>query len=168
MIATHSGGTKEISVSIKGILASNRVVKVIMAICGVALAVAVLCLLATALRLPSAGSWPPAETLWPWNPGSNPAAIPLVRTNLLAPLSASGWQPQFEAQNMQQPTRLQPSVSLGQLPAGVYKTLPYTCIVVVPGAHPDDRCIVSLPGGECPMPIIRPEVQFIPLHPANK
>jgi hypothetical protein len=139
-----------------------------MAIGGVALAAAMLCPLGTALRLPSAGLWPPADTRWPGKPVSDVAAIPLTRTNLLNPLFASGWEPQFEVPNVPQPARLKPSVSLGQLPAGVYKTLPYTCIVVVPGPCPDDRFLVKPPGGECPMPIIRPDVQFIPLCPAKK
>ena len=157
----------EYSVSILRILPSNRKVKAIMAIGGVALAVAVLCLLGCALRSPSAGSWSPEDTPWPGKPESGVGAIPLARTNLLTPLFASGWQPQFGAQNLPQPARLQPSVSLGQLPAGVYKTLPYTCIVVVPGPHPDDRCIVSSPGGAWPMPIIRPDLQFIPIDRAK-
>ena len=139
-----------------------------MAIGAVAAAVAVLCFLGSAQRVPHGGSWPPAATPWPGNPKSDVAAVPLARTNLLSSLVASGWQPQFEVPSVPQPARPQPSVSPGQLPAGVYKTLPYTCIVVVPGPHPDDRCIVSPPGGECRMPIIRPDVQFIPSHPLEK
>jgi hypothetical protein len=49
----------------------------------------------------------------------------------------------------------------------VYKTLPYTCIVVVPGPHPDDRAIVNPSSRDYRMPIIRPDLQFIPLHPAR-
>ena len=139
-----------------------------MAIGGVVLTVAVLCSLGHALRLPPAGSWPPADTPWPEKPESDVAAIPLARTNLLIPLLVSGWQPQFEVPSVPQLARLQPSVSLGQLPAGVYKTLPYTCIVVVPGPCPDERFFVKPPGGECPMPIIRPDVQFIPFGQARK
>ena len=48
---------------------------------------------------------------------------------------------------------------------GVYETTPYTCIVVVPGAHPDDKICVGGPGlgtvGRR-MPIIKPDLQFIP------
>ena len=140
------------------------------------------------------------------------AAIPLARTNLLRSLLASGWQPQLKGQGIPQPSRPQPPASPVQLPAGVYKTLPYTCIVVVPGpasepggdrdgplslslspsegervpkagegavqgrkaripsgnSHPDDRMIVSPPDIHDPMPIIRPDLQFIPLHPLEK
>jgi hypothetical protein len=162
-----AGGTKESSVSILGVLPSNREVKAIMAISGVALAVAVLCSLGHALRVPPVGSWPPAETPWTWNPESDVAAIPLARTNVLIPLFASGWQPQFKAPSTPQPTRPRRPATPGQLPAGVYKTLPYTCIVVVPGPYPDDRAIVSPSSKDYRMPIIRPDVQFIPWGPAK-
>ena len=50
---------------------------------------------------------------------------------------------------------------------GVYRTFPYTCIVVVPGPHPDDACIVK-PGNVDPsMPIVKPDLQFIPWSPAK-
>jgi len=162
------GLASEIPVSIGRVLPSNREVRAIMAIGGLALALAVLCLLATALRLPSAGLWPPAETPWPGNPESDVAAIPLARTNLLIPLFASGWQPQFEVPSVPQPTRPQPPTSPGQLPAGVYRTAPYTCIVLVPGLHPDDRSIVSPSSGDYRMPIIQPDLHFIPLGQARK
>jgi hypothetical protein len=139
-----------------------------MAIGAVAVALAVLGFLGSAQRVAPAGSWHPTETSWPGNPESDVAAIPLARTNLLIPLFASGWQPQFEVPSIPQPTRPQPPASPGQLPAGVYKTLPYTCIVVVPGPHPDDKCIVKPGAGDFSMPIIRPDVQFIPLHPLEK
>jgi hypothetical protein len=139
-----------------------------LAIGGVALGLAVLCLLGTGLPPPSAGSWPPAETPWPVNPENDVVAFPLARTNVLIPLFASGWQPQFEVPSVPQLARPRSPAFPDQLPAGVYKTAPYTCIVVVPGPHPDDRSIVSPSSGEYRMPIIRPNVQFIPLHPAKK
>ena len=154
--------------SILRILPSNREVKAIMAIGGVAVGVALLCLLATAVRLPPVDSWPPAERPWPGNPESETVGIPLARTNVLMPLLASDGQPQFEAQNLPQPKHPQPPAAPGQLPPGVYKTLPYTCIVVVPGPHLDEWFFVTPPGGECPMPIIRPDVQFIPFGQARK
>jgi hypothetical protein len=50
---------------------------------------------------------------------------------------------------------------------GVYRTFPYTCIVVVPGPHPDDACIAK-PGNMDPsMPIVKPDLQFIPWSPAK-
>ena len=50
---------------------------------------------------------------------------------------------------------------------GVYKTAPYGCLVVVPGPMMDDRCIVGLGGGRCPMATIRPELQFLPWEPSH-
>ena len=147
---------------------SNGDVRAIGAIGGMAVALAVLCLLATALRLPCAGLWPPAEMPWPEKSESDVVAIPLPRTNLLIPLFASGWQPQFEVPSVPQSARPQPPASPGQLPAGVDKTAPYTCIVVVPGRCPDDRAVVTARGGDYSMPIIRPDLQFIPLCPASK
>jgi hypothetical protein len=151
-----------ISVSNYRVLPSNEEVKAIVAIGGLALVLAVLCLLATALRLPPSGSWPPAETPWPGNPESDVAAVPLARTNLLMPLLASGGPPQVEVPSIPQPARPQRRASPGQLPAGVYKTWPYTCIVVVPGPCPDDRAIVKPSGKNYRMPIIKPDLQFIP------
>jgi hypothetical protein len=50
------------------------------------------------------------------------------------------------------------------LKPGIYETAPYTCIVIVPRPHVDDRAIVG-PRGRVPsMPIItvRPELRFVP------
>ncbi len=50
-----------------------------------------------------------------------------------------------------------------KLPApGVYKTEPYACIVLVPGAHPDDKMAVGVTDRASPMPMIQPELRFIP------
>jgi hypothetical protein len=47
---------------------------------------------------------------------------------------------------------------------GVYKTIPYTCVVIVPGPHPDERMpAVSPPAVEPNMPVVKPDLQFIPL-----
>jgi hypothetical protein len=157
-----------IPVSIGRVLLSNTSVKGILAISGVTLGLAVLCSLGTALRLPSAGSWPTVETRWPSNPEAGAVAIPFARTNLLIPLFASGWQPQFEVPSVPRPSRPRPPASPGQLLAGVYKTLPYTCIVVVPGPHPDDQAIFSPSSRDYRMPIVRPDLQFIPLSTTNR
>jgi len=54
------------------------------------------------------------------------------------------------------------------LAPGVYETAPYTCIVVVPRHHLDDRMII---GGQAvginavvapSMPMVKPELRFIP------
>jgi hypothetical protein len=45
--------------------------------------------------------------------------------------------------------------------------VPYNCIVVVPGPHPDDRCVINPQGMESAMPIIKPELRFIPWNAAK-
>lgn len=50
-----------------------------------------------------------------------------------------------------------------QLKPGVYETWPYTCIVVVPGPHPDDKSMVPSTGDG--MPVIKPDLRFIPRKP---
>ncbi len=47
---------------------------------------------------------------------------------------------------------------------GVYLAKPYSMIVVVPGPHPDDKCIVSPSGPVAPMPVIPPELHLVPFH----
>ncbi len=47
-------------------------------------------------------------------------------------------------------------------PPGVYEAAPFTCIVVVPGAHPDDRCVVGAPNVDPNMPMAKPELRLIP------
>ena len=54
------------------------------------------------------------------------------------------------------------------LPAGVYRTVPYSGIVVVPGPHPDDRCVVRPDGGNVSMPIIKPDLRCIPPTPPRE
>ncbi len=51
------------------------------------------------------------------------------------------------------------------LAPGIYETTPYTCIVVVPGGHPDDKMIRRAPSANTVtpgMPIVKPELRFIP------
>jgi hypothetical protein len=65
-----------------------------------------------------------------------------------------------------------PSSSVPQLPKGsvspldaapgVYEAWPYTCIVVVPGAHPDDRCVAGALNVDPRMPKTEPELRLIP------
>ena len=62
-----------------------------------------------------------------------------------------------------------PTTVSNALPPGLYKTEPYTCLVLVPGPHQDDKCIIGN-GTTQPtiqMPIRRPELQFIPRRPAQ-
>lgn len=49
---------------------------------------------------------------------------------------------------------------------GTYASLPFTAIVIVPGPGPDDKCAARVPDNVDPnMPILRPELQFIPRQP---
>ncbi len=54
------------------------------------------------------------------------------------------------------------------LAPGVYESYPYTCIVVVPGGHPDDKMIMGrrIPGStnevEPNMPMVKPYLRLIP------
>src|SRR6266704_960718 len=50
-----------------------------------------------------------------------------------------------------------------RLVPGVYKAEPYTCIVVVPRAHADDRMVIGmLDKTESKMPMIEPKLKFVP------
>ncbi len=53
------------------------------------------------------------------------------------------------------------------LKPGVYEASPYTCIVIVPGPQPDDKCIIGRGGAggttvDPRMPILKPELRLIP------
>ena len=52
---------------------------------------------------------------------------------------------------------------------GVYETAPFSCIVLVPGPHPDDRAIIGSDRGNnySAMPIVRPDLRFIPRSPGR-
>lgn len=47
---------------------------------------------------------------------------------------------------------------------GVYKTVPYSCIVIVPGKNPDDKIVIRPAERGSAMPGIKPELHFIPLR----
>jgi hypothetical protein len=49
------------------------------------------------------------------------------------------------------------------LAPGVYQTLPYTCLVVVPNPHLDDGIVCPAGSGRLSMPTVKPELRFIPL-----
>ncbi len=49
------------------------------------------------------------------------------------------------------------------LPPGVYLTRPYTCMVKVPGAIPDDIAVRKLTVPTNSMPVLRPELKAVPL-----
>ena len=89
---------------------------------------------------------------YPWPSGAHPAhpAVPLTGyTNLYWLLRSNSI-----------PVPSPPT----NLPPGVYRTVPYSCIVLVPGPHPDDKCIVNPGPWDSSMPIVRPDLHFIPLN----
>jgi hypothetical protein len=59
-----------------------------------------------------------------------------------------------------------PLTNQATLAPGIYKTEPYACIVIVPGPHPDDRSLIQPPSTPSdPMPVIKPDLRFVPVRP---
>jgi hypothetical protein len=168
---------------------SNRDMKRALAMGVAATALACLCVLAVA-QVGSNGSSPSASALpWLGNAQSNVVIIPSPPGTTPHPLLAPASNPAFGVKPFPPGTRLSPpsvpptgvtnlywilrsnpivvpSTPPG-LPPGVYRTVPYGCIVVVPGPLVDDKCIVNSGGGNSSMPIIKPDLQFIPWTPAK-
>ena len=103
--------------------------------------------------------------LWPGNAQSNLVVVPSPRSNLLFLALAPARKSELTNQTL--PPSAHPPSAPTTIPAGVYKTVPYSCIVVVPGPHPDDRCIFGKGSGDSSMPIVKPELKFIPWSPAK-
>jgi hypothetical protein len=83
------------------------------------------------------------------------------------PLTPAG-KPPRQGQIVVPHARLRPPTAQASPAPGVYRTAPYSCIVMVPGPHPDDQAIVNPRGGHDTMPVITPDLQFIPLRQAKK
>lgn len=65
--------------------------------------------------------------------------------------------------------RHSPGLLLGSQPPpapivlpGTYVCEPYTCLLVVPGPHPDDKCVIASGGPRDPMPMFKPELRLVP------
>jgi hypothetical protein len=179
----------QISGSIGRGFTSNRDMKRIMLVGAVAMAVAGLCLLADGQGVLHRGLAAAPPMPWPGNGQSNVIIIPSPPGTSPIPFLAPSGNPAFRIQPSPPGARLHPPAvpptGLTNLywilrsnpivvpaappiiPPGVYKTTPYSCIVVVPGPHPDDKCIVNPGSGNSPMPIIKPDVRFIPWGPAK-
>jgi hypothetical protein len=54
------------------------------------------------------------------------------------------------------------------LKPGLFKTAPYSMIVIVPGDSGDEQFAASVGDANSRMPIVRPELKFIPLERAKK
>jgi hypothetical protein len=52
--------------------------------------------------------------------------------------------------------------ALSRLPPGVYKTVPYSCIVIVPGSEVDPGGVIKRAMPNPTMPILKPDLQFVP------
>ena len=167
----------------------NSDMKRIVAVGAVVAALAWLCVLAAA-QVGSHGSSPSASASpWSGNPQSNVIIIPCSPGTSPHPLLLPAGHSAFRIQplppghrsspltmpptgvtnlywNLRSNNIIMPSAP-STIPPGVYRTFPYSCIVVVPGPHPDDRCIVNPGGGNDPMPIIKPDLQFVPWDPTK-
>ena len=114
------------------------------------------------------GSSPTRIILKAANSWSNAPVVVFPGTNSQFLTVPPAWKPPRQGQNVVPRAHLRPPAAAAGPAPGVYKTTPYSCIVMVPGPHPDDRAIVSPGGGQYTMPVITPELQFIPLRQAKK
>jgi hypothetical protein len=170
-------------------LTSNRDMKRLLAVGAVVVALAWLCFQGAAQGVSHGGVATAPSIPWFGNAQSNVIIIPSPPGTSPHPLLAPPGHPAFRIQPLPPGARLSPSaapptgvtnlywilrsnpVVVSSAPSairpGVYRTFPYSCVVVVPGPHPDDRCVVNPGGGNDPMPIIKPDLQFIPWGPAK-
>jgi len=169
--------------------ASNRDMKQIMLVGAVVVVLTCLCVLAAAQVGSHESSLSASALPWLGNVQSNAIIIPSPPGTSPYPLLAPASNRALRIQSLPPGHRFSPPAvpptgvtnlywnlrsnhvvmpsAPPATPPGVYKTLPYSCIVVVPGPHPDDRCIVNPGGANDPMPIIKPDLQFIPWGPAK-
>jgi hypothetical protein len=98
------------------------------------------------------------------------ASPELLAVLSLSPLPVTRWSlvPTNSAQatsnlwgHSQKPRRFARNDQAGVLP-GVYESEPYKCIVVVPGAQWDDRCLFPGSDVSVPMPVHKPELRLVP------
>jgi hypothetical protein len=161
--------TSEIFGSIGRWFTSNMDMKCAVSIGAGVIALGCLCALAADQGGLRKGSSQTPSVPWPGNALSNVIVIPPPGGNLLLPGLALVRKPELRIQTLPLSARLQSSSVPPTIPAGVYTAAPYSCIVVVPGPHPDDRCIINPAGGVgSAMPIIRPDLQLIPRAPAKQ
>ena len=134
----------------------------------VVVALALLCVLGVAQAVLGSRSSSASSIPWLEDSPSNALLITSSAGRAQAPGFAFVPQPGFKVQTVAPSNHLSLLSPPRSIPPGVYKTAPYSCIVVVPGPHPDDRCIVGPGDGDYSMPIIKPDLRFIPLHPLEK
>jgi hypothetical protein len=144
---------------------SNGDVKRIASVGAVVVALSCLGILASAQQVLHKDSARAPSIHWLGNAHSNLVVIPSPNSNVLFLARAPGRKPEITI-HFNPPSTNLPS-ALPTIPPGVYRTVPYSCIVVVPGPHPDDRCMFGQGSGETSMPIIKPDLRFIPWSPAK-
>jgi hypothetical protein len=121
----------------------------------------------------SAGGLPsrPAKTSFTSTLATNPAVVVIVGNRAKARQIPNGGPARFTPG----PVRIRPipGAKIGRplfpaaaLKPGVYMSLPYTCMVVVPPSHLDDKFIFGggKPANIDEMPMINPHLHFIPLR----
>lgn len=114
------------------------------------------------LSIPSTASTNQPGGIRPWNPG--PDAKRFTWNNALTNLPVVNFPAgkQLPAQDGKPPP---PEL----LPPGVYKTYPYTLLVLVPGRQHDDNGLLKSGTAEPKqMPILSPGLKFIPYSAAEK
>lgn len=112
--------------------------------------------------IPSTASTNPLVGVRPWNPGSVP--IQFTWSHGLTNLAVAGLQTDIKL-----PAYAAKPSPPESLPPRVYRTSPYTILVLVPGRQPDDNSILK-PGTAGPkrMPIVTPGLEFLPYSFAEK
>jgi hypothetical protein len=135
---------------------------------GAAVAAGCLCAVAAEQATLRQGAWPSRSMPGPWNVQRRVLIIPSAPGNAPLPALAPAGKPELKVQPARLSPRVHPPFTLFPVPGGVYRTEPYSCIVVVPGPHPDDRCIVNPGSGHYSMPIIKPDLRFIPKDSAGR
>lgn len=130
--------------------------------------------LAPAHPAPATGSRLPWETnvFAPAPRSAPPLVVPLAplfpRTNLYLrsqtnslglPFYSLPGQPTLRSEGRAQANRL---LAQTQPAPGLYKSEPYTCLVLVPGPHPDDKALVPAAPVSPRMPQTAPEFRLVP------
>jgi hypothetical protein len=146
---------------------SNMGVKHLIIAVTVLTALAGLCVLADGQGVFHQGPSSAPTTPWLPNAPGNVIVIPSPAGNPLIPVLPPTRKPEPKHQTLPPTPRLHSPTAPPIITPGVYKTAPYSCIVVVPGPQLDDKCIVNPGGGNSPMPIIKPDLHFIPWGPAK-
>ena len=83
------------------------------------------------------------------------------KVQMLPPIPSPGIEASY--QTAQRPEAVKNHLPVRPEP-GVYRTTPFACIVIVPGNDLDASMAIRPPETACPMPLLKPELNFIPLQ----